>query len=391
RSETIRNTYMHRSYLGVLEKASNDTPRDINRRLAFDLIRRLQPVSRADLARASGLQRSTISLIVEQLIAAQWVVEGSLGFLPMGRRPTLLQLSERRAVVVVDVHPGRANIAIGSIDGSLGAQIPVALSNGAKEGSRQLASAIKKLMKAHPERLFHGIGMSLPGGVDDAQRLIFAPNLNWLHCDIQSVLQRATGLPVEIENAANISLLGELWFRGANEARHLALVAVAEGIGVGVVSNGLMVRGMNGLAGEIGHLTLDEDGPACHCGARGCWETYASNRAAERYYKTLRGRASGASFEELLRLADQGDGLAVQALEQMAFQLGRGLRILTTAYSPEAIIISGELTAQWKRFAPILESALRRHTLAGSAPKLVPSNDGALSRLRGGIALVLQR
>lgn len=382
---------MHGRYLGALEKASNDTARDINRRLAFDLIRRLQPVSRADLARASGLQRSTVSLIVEQLIAEQWVVEGGLGILPTGRRPTLLRLNERRAVVVVDVHPGRANIAIGSIDGSLGAQAAVTLSEEPKTGSRQLATAIRKLIKAHPERLFYGVGISLPGGVDDEQQLIFAPNLDWSKCDIRSVLQRATGLHVEIENAANICLLGELWFREASEARHLALVAVAEGIGVGVVSNGHLVRGMNGLAGEIGHLTLDEEGPLCQCGARGCWETYASNRAAERYYKTLRGRASGASFEELLQLAGQGDNRAAQALEQMAFHLGRGLRILTTAYSPETIIISGELTTQWQRFAPILESALVRHTLAGAAPRLVPSNDGALSRLRGGIALVLQR
>lgn len=347
-------------------------------------------MSRADLARESGLQRSTVSLIVEQLIAEEWVVEGNRERLPLGRRPTLLQLGSRRGVIVVDVHPGRASLAIGNIDGSLGAQSTITLSDQAAKATRQLATAIRHLIQNSPERLLNGIGVSVPGGVDSSQQLIFAPNLSWSKYDIKAALERETGLTVEIENAANVCLLGDMWFRDTGEIRNLVLIAVAEGIGVGVVSNGQLVRGMSGLAGELGHMIMDETGEKCHCGSRGCWEMYASNRAAEGYYRTLRGRGPSTSFEKILYLAEQADPHAEQALEQMAIQLARGLRTIVTAYSPEMIIVSGELTAQWKYFKSILERALRRSILAGRPPLLVPSEDGAASRLRGGIAMVLQ-
>lgn len=381
---------MNRRSLQMPEKASNETPRNINRRLILDLIRKLQPISRADLARHSGLQRSTVSLIVEELIEQDWVVEGHRERLPVGRRPTLLQLSSRRGVLVVDVHPGRAILAIGNIDGSLGGQTVIDLSGKSSDPAIRIATGIRRVIKDNPRRLFTGIGISVPGGVDDAHQLIFAPNLEWSQLDLRSALERETGLSVEIENAANVCLLGELWFRTARDARDLALIAVAEGIGVAVMSNWQLVRGMHGLAGELGHLTLDETGPKCHCGGRGCWETYASNRAAERYYRDLHGRGPYVGFEKILQLANSGDRKALLALEEMAKHLARGLRTLVTAYSPEAIIVSGELTAQWELFHPILDRALRRSVLAGSRPQLVPSQDGAMNRLRGGIALVLQ-
>jgi predicted NBD/HSP70 family sugar kinase len=382
---------MRRVDLANIQTASNETTRNINRNLALNLIRAMQPISRAELARISGLQRSTVSLIVEQLIREQWVVEGARGRLPRGRRPTFLRLNELRAIIVADVHPGMASVALADVNGNLQSQESIALSEEPRAGVKQIISAMKGLMSRNPERIFEGIGISLPGGVDDAQRLIFAPNLKWSNYNIRDAIQRGTGLHVEIENAANTCVLGEMWFGQPNGVRHAALVAVAEGIGVGIISNGHLVRGMNGMAGEFGHVSLNQDGPQCQCGARGCWETYASNRAAERYYLQLSRKKSGPSFDEILRLADKGDAHALGALEQMAVYLGQGLRMLVAAYSPESIMISGEFTTQWHRFGGLIENALHRHTLAGDPPKLVPSRDGSLSRLRGGIAVVLQR
>jgi predicted NBD/HSP70 family sugar kinase len=383
--------YMRRVDLNDIEAASNELPRDINRNLILNLMRERQPISRAELARVSGLQRSTISIIVEQLIQEQWVVEGGRGRLPRGRRPTFLRLNELRAIIAVDVHPHDASIAIADISGNLLLQQVITVSDEPKTGVRSIVVAIKDLMKRNPERIFDGVGISLPGGVNDAQQLIFAPNLKWSKYGIRRAIARGTGLHVELENAANTCVLGEIWFGQQRGLKHLAMVTVAEGIGVGVISNGLLVRGRNGLAGEFGHVSLDQSGPQCECGARGCWETYASERAAERYYNSLTKKSSALNFSDLLQLADAGDGLALKALHHMATFLGLGLRMVVAAYSPEVIMISGEFTTQWHRFGKLIEESLFRHTLAGSPPKLIPSRDGKLSRLRGAAALVLQR
>ncbi|MBW4043747.1 MAG: ROK family protein [Acidobacteria bacterium] len=382
---------MRRIDLANIQTASSETARDINRNLALNLIRTSQPVSRADLARISGLQRSTISLIVDQLIREKWVVEGARGRLPRGRRPTFLWLNEQRAIIVADVHPKLTKIAVADVNGNLQSQDAITIAEDPKEGVRQIIEAIRQLKKRNPQRIFEGVGISVPGGVDDSQQLIFAPNLKWSNYNIRSAIQRGTGLHVEIENAANTCALGEMWFGQVNGARHMAVVAVAEGIGVGIISNGQLLRGMSGLAGEFGHAPLHPDGPRCQCGAHGCWEMFASESAAERYYREARKRAPAVPFEKILLLADSGDPTALEALRKMAVHLGQGLRTLVAAYSPELIMISGEITSQWHRFGSIIESAVLENTLAGPAPKLIPSRDGSLSRLRGGVALVLQR
>ncbi len=390
-TQTGHDNPMRRVDLANIQTASNSEARNINRNVVLNLVRTLQPVSRAELARVSGLQRSTVSLIVDQLIGEQWVVEGARGRLPRGRRPTFLMLNQMRAIIVVDVHPLHTRIAIADVSGNLQSQESIIVPEGAREGVKVIVSAIRSLMRRHPDRIFEGVGMSVPGGVDDRQRLIFAPNLKWSDFDIRTAIQRGTRLHVEMENAANACLLGEMWFGQLPGVRNMAVVAIAEGIGTGIFSNGQLVRGMNGLAGELGHIPLDPSGPLCQCGARGCWEMYASNRAAERYYQQSRRKASGPSFDELLLLVERGDVLALKALEKMADYIGQGLRTLVAAYSPELIVISGEFTAQWGRFGKQIENAVKQHTLAGSAPKIVAAGDGSLSRLRGGIPLVLQR
>ena len=179
---------------------------------------------------------------------------------------------------------------------------------------RSVARTIASLRTAHPRMVCEGVGVSLPGRVDETGRLVFAPNLGWRDVDLRRMLESATGLPVNVENAANACALGELWFgRHDEHLRHLVAVTVSEGIGVGVLLNGQLVRGANAMAGEFGHMTFDETGPPCCCGKRGCWERYASNSAAVDYY-TSEGAAKrgaqqpGLRFEDLIqRLAADGD------------------------------------------------------------------------------------
>jgi len=156
--------------------------------------------------------------------------------------------------------------------------------------------------------------------------------------------------------------------------------------------NGQLVRGMNGMAGEFGHVPLDPKGPVCGCGGRGCWEVFASNRAALRYYLESGAATSGLTFVDLLSRADNGDVRAAEALGTMAQYLGRGMRMIVAGLAPERIVVVGDLTRSWKRFGPVIEAEVRDQILPGGCvPRLDPAHEDGMGRLRGTVALILQK
>jgi predicted NBD/HSP70 family sugar kinase len=192
---------------------------------------------------------------------------------------------------------------------------------------------------------------------------------------------------VELENAANACVLAAVWFDHIESIQNLVVVTVSEGIGTGIFINGQLARGFNGMAGEFGHVPIEPQGPLCTCGSRGCWEVFASNRAAVRYYDQ-----EGLSFQDLLNLADQGDTRAVKALERMAHYLGRGMRMIVAGLAPERIIVIGDLTRAWQRFGPVIEAEVQAQVLPGGcAPRVIPAHEDGMARLRGTVALVLQK
>jgi predicted NBD/HSP70 family sugar kinase len=359
---------MRQVNLNPLRAASNETARDINRRIVLNLIRTGQPISRADLARRSGLQRSTVSLIIEELIADKWVIEGPMGRLPRGRRPTFLNLNDQRAVICVDLRPTRIALGVADVNGGFSSHDIFATPSDPAVAVKELARRIRAIVKAQPEKCFEGVGVSLPGRVDLAtHHLVFAPNLGWPPTDLKTPLERATGLEVELENAANACALAEMWFNPAQFC-DLVAVTVSEGIGTGIVAQGQLVSGRHGMAGEFGHVPLDPNGPQCHCGNKGCWEMLASNRAAL-----------------------QGDVLAGRALNRMATQLGRGARMIVGGLAPEAIVFIGEFTSAWDRFRPILDAEIQEQTLSAAPTLVLAARDGATARVRGTMVLVLQK
>jgi predicted NBD/HSP70 family sugar kinase len=384
---------MPRTQFKDVQVASSKTARGINRSIVLNLIRKRQPISRADLARVSGLQRSTVSLITEQLIREKWVVYGPTGRLPRGRRPTFLQLNDRRAIIVVDLRPETTAIALCDANGRFLSQqgIPTPLDAGA--AASKLSEKIQQLISGHPDLVFEGIGVSVPGRFDEQQqRVVFAPNLKWHEFDLRGPLEKATGLQVELENAANACVLAEVWFGHAEKTPDIVVVTVSEGVGVGIFSNGHLVRGWNGMAGEFGHVPLDLSGPRCGCGARGCWEVYASNCAALRYYHESEAAADGPTFKDLLSLAESGDTLALKALDRMAQGIGRGLRMIVAGLSPEEIVFVGEFTRLWNRLGPVIESQVAAAVLVGKPPRVRPAEaEPSTARLRGTAAMVLQK
>ena len=396
---------MRKIDLNNFQVATSETARDINRRIMLNLIRRHQPISRADLARHSGLQRSTVSVITEQLIEERWVTEGASGHAPRGRRPRFLHLNkERVGIIGINVRPATTTIALADLDAQFMAQQSLPTSQDPEQFITELSSRLHNLIETHPGIYYEGIGVSLPGRVDLAsQKLVFAPNLGWGDVDLKTPLEKATGLPVELENAANACALAEVWFgRHTEGVRDLIAVTVSEGIGAGVMVNGQLVRGSTGAAGEFGHITLVEDGLQCQCGNRGCWEVYASNSAAVRYYaqsispgrggkSANRSQEIAPTFDDILRLADQGDPKAIEALDQMAHYLGAGIALLVTGLAPDVIIIVGEVTRFWNRIGPAIEKIVKSRTFTHAGTRIVLTDPSAQPRLRGTIALVLQK
>lgn len=372
--------------------ATSETARDINRGVVLNLIRRRQPISRADLARVSGLQRSTVSLITEQLIREKWVLMGPVGRLPRGRRPTFLRLNDRRAILVIDLRPAQTTIAVADVNARFLSQEAMETPPDPQKAAAMLAKRIRHQIRLHRGLTYEGIGISLPGRFNEAtRRIMFAPNLKWREFDLAGALEEATGLRVEMENAANACVLAEMWFGNADAVRSLVVVTVSEGVGTGLSMNGHLVRGVSGMAGEFGHVPLDPNGPPCGCGSQGCWEVYASNRAALRYYSETHAASNGMTFSDLLSLAAAGDAMAAKSLERMAREIARGLRMIVSGLAPEEIVFVGEFTRQWDRFAPIIEAAVAKATLVGRTPRLRPATDPSVARLRGTVALVLQK
>jgi predicted NBD/HSP70 family sugar kinase len=395
---------MRKIDLNNFRVASSETARDFNRRLLLNLVRKHQPISRASLARRSGMQRSTVSSITEQLIAEHWVVEGATGHLPRGRKPTFLHLNPDRAGIIgVDIHPGTTMLAVSSMDMKILAHESMPTGHDPQDFIERLGRRINDLMIAHPKKSYEGIGISLPGRVDLAsQRLTFAPNLNWNNVDFKTPLEKVTGLTVELENAANACALAELWSgRHGESVSHLVAVTVSEGIGVGMVMNGQLLRGSQGVTGEFGHVSLSTNGPECRCGNRGCWEVMASNTAAVRYYAefstTRKGDAGTKSnmspvpFSDLLRLVEQGDVKAGKAIDQMAHYLGVGLAVLVTGLAPDVMVVVGDVTRAWDRVGTIVEKAVQQRSFTHAPTRILPTNPENLPRLRGAIALVAQK
>lgn len=393
---------MRKIDLNNFQVASSETARDVNCRIMLNLVRKHQPVSRADLMRYSGLQRSTVSVITDQLLLERWLREGEVGQLPRGRKPTYLHLNEDRAGIFgINLQPGTTDLALANLGGRFIRHESMLTPASPEVFVEKVGGKVREWMAQYPTMLYEDIGLSLPGRVDlQSQQFVFAPNLGWKSTDLKTQLENATGLKVEMENAANACALSEFWFGDHHDhVRNLIVVTVSEGIGVGMILNGQIVRGSTGLAGEFGHVPLNEQGPTCRCGNQGCWEVYASNTAGLRYYQEFAREANGSkskpaapnSIEELLRLADAGDTRAIQALEKMAQYLGQGAAMLISGLSPDVIVFVGEVTRAWDRIEPILSRVISQRVSTHPAIKIAACDPGPQPRLRGIIALVLQK
>ena len=386
---------MRRIDLKKANVARSNTIRDINRQIVLNYVRERGPISRAEIAHETALQRSTVSLIVEEL-RVDGLIEEVSGESTGGRPPILLSLRTADAVAIgVDVGTNRTMVATSDLAGRVLQEESFETHPDAEETTRRIIERANKLIRRNNGTI-EGIGVSLPGLVDPEGSDMFVPTFNWRDLPLAKDLNEATGLPVTMDNDANAAALAELWFGlpEIREVRDFILVLVEGGVGTGIVFDGQVYRGENGAAGEFGHMTIGQGAPvACASGSRECWEAFASERSALARYKNLSNGSNGAGdidFGELIDLALRGDGAARTALQETAKYLGIGIANLIRGLAPEAVIVGGPIVRAWPVIAEDIRTSVEATICRGlPSTRIIASTLGPEPTLMGALSLVL--
>jgi len=387
--------------------AKRGTSREINRQIALTLIRVHQPVSRADLSRLMETNRANVTFLINELLEEKLVREEGRGIDKVrGRKPTFLYLNSQKSfAIAVDV---RASRTFTMLTDSIGRQIGEIISFSTELNSDKFVSSlgkqIRKILQAAKLNAAdcEGIGIVIPGMLDRKTGVVLrAPTLDWHNVNLLAPLQEEFGeVEIQLENSGKACALSQIWAtRGDGSAfNDIVFVSVSDGLGIGVVINGELMRGKHNTAGEFGHVPLSIDGPPCSCGANGCWEAYVSNLATlSRYFgRRLSQRQPQAietaefTIEDLIARAHGGESKALTALHSTARYLGLGLASIINAIDPSCVYIGGEITEGWDLIEAEVRDAIKERTLTkelGATPmRIVPASEHP--RLRGAVALV---
>lgn len=381
--------------------------REINITLIMDTLRLHAPISRAALAARTGLNKASVSNMVRKLMASGYIreigVDESLA--EVGRPAINLQLNPDAGYIIsAEIGVGfisiiAANFAFDIVarryEDTAGETSPDAIIAYFME----LMSDIYRQVSRR-ERPIFGIAVGVPGLVDmPTGRLLFAPNLDWRDLPLRDRLQSRFNLPVMIGNEANMAALGESYFGPGQKSRLLLYVSSGVGLGGGIVINGQLLTGVNGLAGEFGHVTVDPDGPLCRCGNYGCWETQATQIALFRRVQAAiaSGRRSALSrYNDQLSLplvmdaAFNGDAVALEAFRETARWLGIGLANLVNTLNPEHMVFGGPLSVAHDLMMPDIRTEIERRALRSVWEQVTftTATYAADASVMGGIAMV---
>ncbi|MGA7415890.1 MAG: ROK family transcriptional regulator [Bryobacteraceae bacterium] len=356
--------------------------RETNEIRLLHVIRDRQPISRADLVKATGLRAGTVSVIVSRLLRAGVVHEGESAPSGGGRPATYLQINSEKAYVVgISIGVHNTVYGVSDFNGRILSQRTIQTESDANKFLANLGKDISTQLKTSFRRAtFAGVGVSIPGLVDRVDgHLVRSPNLGWRDIPILSILQSKLNLPVHVENDANSAALSELWY-GPSEvwgAHCMLFILVVEGIGTGLILNGEVYGGSRIGMGGFGHIPLDPAGPPCSCGSTGCWEALAADPATlSRFAVSNRNpKIRVNSVQELIALAQSGHAIALRELKATATYLGRGIKGLAHGLAPEVIVVGGQISAAWQTIEPIFLNELQGEYLVSgvSRPQLRPA------------------
>jgi predicted NBD/HSP70 family sugar kinase len=376
--------------------------RQMNRLRVIEMLYRQPGSSRTDLARWTGLSRATVSALIEELGHAGVVEEhdgaAAAAPRPTGRPPVLLSLVPRAAFAVgLDFGHQHIRVAICDLSGELVAEdfSPAEVDHAPTESldlAHELVRASLRGARIEPERLL-GVGMGLAAPIHKPTGEIATEGIlpGWHGIRPAHEMQARLGVPVELENDANVGALGEKVFGAARGVDDLIYVRVSAGIGAGLILGGRPYRGFGGVAGEIGHVLADPAGAICRCGNRGCLETIASPPAVA----ALLERSSGnpVPVERLLELVEADDRGARRAVADAGEAVGRALSMLVNVLNPELVVVGGDLAPAGAVLLDPIRAAIERHGVApaAGAVRVTAGTLGDRAEVLGAAGLILAR
>jgi predicted NBD/HSP70 family sugar kinase len=364
----------------------------------MEILRLHGQVSQADIARATGLSRTTVSTLVAELRDAGLVLDAdSKPDRARGGRPGVQLVLRDPAKVVVGIDFGHSHVGVAVAD--LGHHV-LAERIHELDVNRQAVEALDRAARMFREVLdgvgadrtsVLGAGIGIPGPVDRARGTAGSATIlpGWVGLRIASEMEERLGVRVEIENDANLGALAELTWGAGRDCSNFAYIKAATGIGAGIVIDGRLLRGATGTAGEIGHTTLDEAGPLCYCGNRGCLETVASGPAIVQLVGPLNGERL--TLARIVELASAGDLRCRRAVADAGREIGVSVAGLCNLINPERVIIGGLLSRAGDVLLRPLRESIRRHAVQAAAEKVEVRTAVFVERaeLLGSVALAL--
>ncbi len=340
--------------------------RDLNLTGIFRLIHKYGPVSRKELAENTGYSAATISNHVKRLLDNSFVIETDKGSSTGGRKPVYITVNPSRSYIIsVGIEVNHIRLMVFDLNLSVKNRLILPLKNKKPEELiLDLIEDIRNFCKDSKVKLnkIIGIGIALPGLVNDKNGLLyFAPNLDWRNTEVKKYFQEAFDFPVLIENEANAAVLGERHFIYP-EANNIVFVSINEGIGCGIIFDGNLYRGASRNAGEFGHIIIDSEGPQCHCGNQGCWETLASlNYIVSKYKQETDQTIVPDQLKEKLL---SGEEKLISIIKDTARNIAVGLVNIINSLSPGILVIGGDIIEFKEDIVGDIDRILAKRTLA---------------------------
>jgi len=385
--------------------------RRLNTAIILDCLRLNAPLSRADISSRTGLNRSTVSSIVNELVKGGLVRETEFQKDKLGRPGLSLELAPNGACAIgVQMGVDFISVMLANFVAEPIWSKRIALDSTIDQASfvKSLGDLIQQALTQARRRKSKplGIGVGVPGLVNLQEgKIALAPNLGWHDVPLREMLVKRFDVPVFVENDANASALGEYYFGIARQVNDFIFLTADVGVGAGIILNGKLFRGNSGYAGEVGHMSFDPNGEMCGCGRRGCWESQVSPRSAiKKIQATLQkngtasiirdltqNRIDKITFDLVLQAAQSRDPLALDTLQEVARWLGLGIANLVNAFNPELIVLGGALARASEILAPIIETTVEQNALRQphESLKIAVSAYGAEACVVGAAAIVL--
>lgn len=377
-----------------MKKATRQQARDHNTRLVLTTIFDQGELSRAEIARQTGLTRPTVSTIVTELLDSDYVVETGQGPSAGGKPPTNLSINDSgRQLICLDLSGAEFTAALVDLRGTITNRVSAQLADQRGEAAMAIAAALIDSLLSSASSPVLGISLGTPGLVDPENGIVLrSVNLGWIDVPLRSRLEQQFGLPIHVANDSHLAALAEHTFGPERPSRNLIAIRIGQGIGAGIVLNGQPFYGDGFGAGEIGHVVVAPGGEECSCGNRGCLETTSSTRAMLRKARMSGGKSitDWSSFAETVQAGHQVEREIAASGGKFA---GVAVAGLIGAYNIKTIVLAGRIRDLGDAFLKPLQAEMRRHVLPAMADATTVSFSslGSDIILLGGSALLLQR